>query len=273
MARNKSIGIFDSGFGGLSVMRGIIKKLPKYDFVYLGDTARVPYGTRSRNTIYKFTKQAVNFLVHKNCQLIILACNTVSSDALWKIQHKYIPQNHRNEKVLGVLVPAIEVAAEKTETGKIGVMATSATVKSKAFLKKIKEINQKIKIFQIACPNLVPLIETGKCHSLEMDRALKKYLKFLIDKKIDTLILGCTHYGIIEEKIKKIVGKKVKIISQSKITAGKLKNYLKKHPEIENTLGKNKKRTFYSTDPKNNFKILGSQFLGEEIEVEKINLK
>lgn len=272
MTRNKKIGIFDSGFGGLDVMRGIVKKLPQYDYVYLGDTARVPYGTRSKNTIYKFTKQAVDFLVKKNCELIILACNTVSSDALWKIQHEYVPKYYGNKKVLGVLIPAVEASVVASKNNKIGVMATSTTVKSKAFLEKAKKLNSKIEIFQVACPDLVPMIEAGKCDCPEIYGSLKKYLKPLTSKKIDTLILGCTHYGIVEQNIKKIIGKKIKIITQSKIVAGKLKDYLRRHPEIEKNLGKNKSRTFYSTDLTDNFQILGSKFFGKKIEVKKAKL-
>ncbi len=250
-------------------MKGILKELPQYDYVYLGDTARVPYGTRSKNTIYRFTRQAVDFLSQKNCGLIILACNTVSSEALWKIQHEYVPQKHGGEKVLGVLIPAIEEALKKTKNGKIGIMATNATVKSKAFFKKTKKIDSRMKIFQVACPALVPLIEAGRYNSPEMDEALRKYLKLLSGKEIDTLILGCTHYGIIEGKIRKIIGQRLSVISQSKIIAGKLKNYLDRHPEIEKSLRKNKRRVFYSTDPTDNFGNLGSKFLGEKIKVQK----
>jgi len=272
IVRNKNIGIFDSGFGGLDVMRGIVKILPEYDYIYLADSARVPYGTRSKEEIYKFTEQAVDFLAKRNCELIILACNTVSSEALRKIQDEYIPKKYKNKKVLGVLVPAIEASIETSENKKIGVMATSATVKSKAFFKKIKKINSKISIYQSACPALVLLIEAGDCDGEKMDKILKKYLKPLTNKKIDTLILGCTHYGIIEPKIKKIVGKDIKIISQSRITAGKLKKYLARHPEIEEKLGKNKSRTFYSTDLTDNFQILGSRFFGEKINAKKVIL-
>lgn len=270
--RTKKIGIFDSGFGGLDVMRGITKKLPEYGYVYLADSARVPYGERSKNTIYKFTKQAVDFLVRKNCTLIILACNTVSCEALWKIQHEYVPKKYPETKVLGVLIPAIEAAVGKSKSKKIGVMATNATVKSKAFILKTKKINPKVKVFQSACPELVPLIEEGDYDCREMEEILKKYLPNLMAKKIDTLILGCTHYGIVERKIRKMTGGKIRIVSQSKIVSGKLKKYLQRHPEVEKNLEKNKKRIFFSTDPTDNFQKLGSRFFGENIKVKKVKL-
>jgi glutamate racemase len=272
MPRNKSIGIFDSGFGGLSVMRGIVKELPEYDFVYLGDTARVPYGTRSKDIVYEFAKQAVDFLFGKNCELIIFACNTASSDALRRIQQVYILKCHPDKKVLGVLIPAAEIAAEKTGNKKVGVMATEGTVKSGAFVRELKKIDKSIKIFQASCPLLVPIVEAGEQNSEITDIILKKYLCPLMGKKIDTLILGCTHYGILEKKISKITGKNIKIISESKIIGKKLGNYLKKHPEIEKKLAKNKKTVFYSTDLTNNFEVLGSKFFGQKIKPQKADL-
>lgn len=272
MAKKKSIGIFDSGFGGLSVMRGIVKDLPEYNYVYLGDTARVPYGTRPKRAIYRFTKQAINFLVNKKCDLIILACNTISSDALRRIQQEHIPKSHPDKKVLGVLIPAAEEAAQKTKNGRIGIIATNQTVKSKAFVRELRKINPKIRVFQKACPLLVPIVEAGEQDAKSVDVVLEKYLRPLNEKKIDTLVLGCTHYGILESRIKKIIGKDVKIISESKILSGKLKNYLRRHPEIENKLGKNKKSIFYSTGLTDNFQILGSKFIGRKIKVEKAKL-
>jgi glutamate racemase len=269
MPRNKPIGIFDSGFGGLSVMRGIVKELPGYNYIYLGDSARVPYGTRSKETVYRFSRQAVDFLFSKNCELIIIACNTASSDALRLIQQKYVPKRHAGKKVLGVLIPAAEDACKKTRNKRIGIVATEGTVKSGAFIRELRKINPKIKVFQKACPLLVSIVEAGEQNSKITNVILKKYLKPLIGKKIDTLILGCTHYGILEPKIRKIVGEKIKIISESKIVSGKLKNYLKRHPEIEKKLSRSRKRSFYSTDLTDKFQILGSKFFGRKIKVQK----
>jgi len=272
MKRNKSIGIFDSGFGGLDIMRGIVKELPEYNFIYFGDTARVPYGTRSKEIVYDFTKQAVDFMFKKHCELIIFACNTASSDALRLIQQEHVPKNYVGKKVLGVLIPAVEASIEASKNNKIGVMATAGTISSGSFLREIKKIDKNVKIYQRACPLLVPIVEAGEQNSEVVDIMLKKYLKPLMDKKIDTLILGCTHYGILEPKIKKIIGKNVNIISESKIVAKKLKDYLSRHPEIEKKLAKNGKREFYSTDLTDNFQKLGSKFFGKKIKAQKAQL-
>ena len=269
MNNNKSIGIFDSGFGGLNIMKGIAKELPEYDYIYLGDTARVPYGNRSREIIYEFTKQAVDFLFSKNCELIIFACNTASSDALRRIQQEYLPSQYPGKKVLGVIIPAVEFAVTKTKNKRIGIVATEGTVSSESFIRELLKIDRDIKIYQNACPLLVPIIEAGEHNSKIVDVLLKKYLKPLIDKKIDTLILGCTHYGILESRIRKIVGKDVNVISEEKIVAKKLKDYLLRHSEIEKKLTKNRMRDFYSTDLTEKFDILGSKFFGNKIQAKK----
>ncbi len=253
-------------------MRGIVKDLPEYNYVYLGDSARVPYGTKPREAIYRFAKQAINFLVNKNCGLIILACNTASSEALRRIQQEYIPKCYSDRKVLGVLIPAAEIAASKTKNKRVGIIATERTVESEAFVRELRKVNQEIKAFQKACPLLVKIVEIGEQDEKSTNAVLKKYLKPLTSKKIDTLILGCTHYGILEKKIRKITGKNIKIISESKIIGKKLKKYLKKHPEIEKKLSKKRKNFFYSTDLTKNFEILGSKFFGEKIKAKKADL-
>ncbi len=268
----QAIGIFDSGFGGLNIMRGIVKVLPNYDFIYLGDTARIPYGTRSKEVIYEFTKQAVDFLFRKNCGLIIFACNTASSDALRRIQREYLPKHYPDKKVLGVIIPAAEVANMKTKNKKIGVIATEGTVWSGAFKRELQKIDPQIKVWQNSCPLLVPIIEAGEHNSKITDILLKQYLSPLLAKKIDTLILGCTHYGILKNKIKKEIGKLITIVSEADIVAQKLKNYLERHPEINKKLKKQKRRIFYSTDLTENFKILGTKFFGQKIEVQKAKL-
>ncbi|HLN19357.1 MAG TPA: glutamate racemase [Patescibacteria group bacterium] len=273
MKRIKSIGIFDSGFGGLDIMRGIVNKLPEYNYIYLGDTARVPYGTRSKEIVYQFTREAVDFLFSKNCELIILACNTSSSDALRLIQQEHIPARYQGKNVLGVLIPAAEEASRVTKNKKIGVIATPSTIESRSFNREIKKIDKNIKLFPMACPLLVPLVEAGEHNSELAEDVLRKYLKPLIRKNIDTLVLGCTHYGILEPKIRKIVGRDVEIISEAKIVGRKLKNYLKRHPEIEEKLAKGGQRIFYSTDLTDNFQKLGSKFFGQKIEVKKIFLE
>jgi glutamate racemase len=267
-----AIGIFDSGFGGLNIMKGIVKQLPNYNCIYLGDTARVPYGDRSKKVVYEFTKQAVDFLFSRGSELIIFACNTVSSDALRKIQQEYLPKHYPEKKVLGVIIPTVEHAALTTKNKRIGVIATKGTVKSGAFVKEFLKIDNKVKVFQNACPRLVPIVEAGEQDSKIVDSVLQKYLQPLLAKKIDTLILGCTHYGILENKIKKIVGEKVRVTSEPKNIAEKLKKYLQKHPEIDKKLAKNKKYVFYSTDITDGFEKLGSKFFGKQIHAKKVTI-
>lgn len=268
----KSIGVFDSGFGGIGILRGIVKKMPEYDYIYLGDTARNPYGTRSQETIYEFTKQAVDFLFAQNCELIIFACNTVSAGALRRIQQEYLPTKYPGKNVLGVLKPASESAVEMTKNNCIGVIATEATVRSQAFETQLKIEKPGVKVFQKATNLLVPIVEALEKHPKATELILTQYLKPLIAKKIDTLILGCTHYGFLEKQIRKIVGPKIKIVSEEKIIPGKLRNYLKRHTEMDAKLLKGGTVTFYSTDLTDKFRILGSKFFGKKIAVKKASL-
>lgn len=260
--KKKSIGVFDSGFGGLSILKEIVKKMPEYDYVYLGDTARVPYGARSPELIYQFTVEAIEFLFAHNCDLVIIACNTASAEALRKVQQEYLPIHHAEKKVLGVIVPAIEEAIAKTRNKRVGVIATEATVASGTFVKEITRRDSAVKVYQNAAPLLVPLVEAGEMSSPMTTFALEQYLRPLLRKKIDTLILGCTHYGLLQSHIKKIVGKNVTIISEGPIVARKLRDYLNKHTDIESQLSHNSAWTFYSTDLTERFTRLGSVFFG-----------
>ncbi len=259
------IGVFDSGFGGLHVLRSIARELPQYEYVYLGDTARAPYGDRPQETIYEYTKQAVDFLFAQNCGIVIIACNTASSEALRKIQDEY----GAKKKVLGVLIPAAEVATKKTKSRRVGVIATSGTVASEKFVRELVKLDAGVAVFQNACPLLVPLVEAGEHTTPEMDTILARYLRPLLRKNIDTLILGCTHYGILEKKIRAIVGPDISIISEAKVVPKKLENYLERHGEIEKTLSRRPIIHFYSTDRTNNFKILGSKLFGRAIRVKR----
>ena len=270
--KKSSIGIFDSGFGGLSIMRDIVKKLPEYNYIYLGDTARTPYGNRSQEVIYKFTEQAVDFLFKAGCQLIVLACNTSSSEALRKVQQEYLPKYCPKKKVLGIIIPAVQAAVKTTKNNRIGIIGTESTITSRAFERELNKLNPKIKVFQKACSLLVPIIESGEKKSLAVDLILKEYLEPLANKKIDTLILGCTHYGILENKIRRVLGKKIKIIIEGEIVAEKLKDYLKRHPETEEVINKQRKIKFLTTDLSDKFKVLGSKFFGKKILPEKIEL-
>jgi len=267
--RNKHIGIFDSGFGGLHVLRSIVKALPHYDYVYLGDTARAPYGDRPQETIYAYTKQAVDFLFEHGCGIVIIACNTASSEALRKIQDEY----GARKKVLGVLIPAAEEAVLKTKNRKVGVIATHGTVASNKFVRELMKLDPEVQVFQKACPLLVPLVEAGEHNSPEMKTVLKRYLSPLLRKKIDALILGCTHYGILEKKIREVIGPDIVIVSEARVVPKKLDRYFKKHGEIEKTLGTGGGIRFFSTDRTDNFRILGSKLFGRPIQVERAILQ
>jgi len=264
------LGVFDSGFGGLTIFKRLVKELPKYDYIYLGDSARAPYGNRSQNLIFEFAKQAVDYLFKRGCQMIILACNTASAEALRKIQQEWLLANYPRRRVLGVIRPTAEEAIDKGR--RVGVIGTEVTISSGAYIKELKKLNPNIQVFQQACPLLVPIIEAGEHNWEGTNLILKKYLKPLLAKKIDTLILGCTHYPIIKNKIKKIVGKKIKLVSQEEIIGLKLADYLKRHPEIEKKLGKSGKRIFLTTDLTDKFQKLGSLFYAKKILAKKLIL-
>lgn len=266
------LGIFDSGFGGLTILKGVLKELPEYDLMYLGDNARVPYGGRSPETVLKFSQEAVDFLFAQGCELIIFACNTASAQALRKIQQQYLPRKYPGKNVLGVIRPTGEEAASVTKNKRVGVLATEGTVASGSFAQELKEQDKRIKVFQQPAPLLVPIVEAGEAAWPGTNLLLKKYLKPLLGKKIDTLILGCTHYPVLKNKIRKIAGKNVKVISQDEIIGRKLKEYLERHPEYEKKLGKRSQRIFYTTDYSPRFARLAKLFLGKEIKIEKIVL-
>ena len=226
------IGVFDSGLGGLFILKAITKALPRYDFVYLGDTKRVPYGNRSRATVYKFLRQGVEFLFDQNCELIIVACNTASAEALRKIQREYLPEHFPSRRVLGVIIPTVEEALKAKNLRKLGVLATLGTVKSRAYIREIKKINPKIEVIQEAAPLLVEYVENNGTDKIDL--ALKKYLRPLLAKKVEGIILGCTHYPILKKQIRHLT--KVPIICQDEFIGKKLAHYLKKHSEIDDTL-------------------------------------
>lgn len=257
-----NIGVFDSGLGGLTVLKALLKELPEYNYVYLGDNARVPYGNRSPEIIYQFTKEAVDFLSGKNCKIIIVACNTSTATSLKRIQTEYMPDSYPDLKILGVIKPVVERIGEMN-LSRIGVIGTKATVNSGAFIREINKVLPKAKIFQQACPLLVPYIEDSMRNKKVLELLLKEYLKPLIKKKIGGLILACTHYEIIEKEIKEIIGEKVKVVSEGKAAACKLKDYLKRHPEIESKLEKQGNIEYNFTDPSSDYKNLMNLFLND----------
>ncbi|MDP9249671.1 MAG: glutamate racemase [bacterium] len=249
------IGIFDSGLGGLIVARAIRRAMPEYDYVYLGDTKRVPYGPRSAQTVFEFTRECVEYLFQKeNCSLVILACNTASARALSRLQNEF---NNKNKKILGVLIPAAEEAAK---CNRVGVLATQGAVASQAFPLEIKKLNSKAKVFQNPAPLLVLLAEAGEKAGAEP--FIKKYLEPFKSKNIQALVLGCTHYPIFKKEIKKVVGAKVKLVSQDEIVPKKLKNYLLRHPEIASKLSKKRTAKILVTDETETIDKLTKKWFG-----------
>jgi len=269
------IGIFDSGFGGLDVFGKISQELSEYDFIYFGDTARVPYGSRSQRTIYNYAIEAIDFLFKKGCRLVILPCNTVSAEALPKIQQQYLAERYPDCKVLGVIIPAVEEATFVTKNKRIGVIATESSVASGAFVREVKKIDPVIEVFQNACPLLVPLVESGEEDESIISPIIEKCLRPLVDERVDTMILGCTHYGIlrktIEDTLKKL-NSTMQIVNEGEVVAQKLKEYLNRHTEIDNVLDKGSEHKFYTTDLSEKFKEIGAKVLGYEIDVEKVSL-
>lgn len=272
------IGVFDSGFGGLTVLKELLKKLPQYEYLYLGDNARAPYGEHSPEAILQFSREAVDFLFRKGCRLILVACNTVSAVALRTLQQDYLrTPNVTDKKILGVIFPLTEKVAETSKNGRVGVVGTRATVDSEAYVHEFKKLRADLKIYQKACPLLVPLIEEGWQGKPEARMILKKYLISLKTCNLDTLILGCTHYPLMHRDFVRIMGKNVNVLNTGDTVAESLIDYLSRHLEIEKLLkngekGKGKRLYFTTGEPKR-FQELGARFLGQAMrEVEKISL-
>lgn len=263
------IGVFDSGLGGLVILKGLAAKLPSYDYHYLGDTKRVPYGNRSQETIYEFLKQGVRFLLQNDCALVIVACNTASAAALRKIQQEYLPAEYPDRRVLGVIIPTAEVAVRLT-SGRIGVLATQSTVASGAFEREIAKLSPEARVFQSAAPVLVPLIENGMGDFAQP--FISRYLEPLKKSKIDTLILGCTHYPILSGQIKSCSGT-IKMVAQDRILPPKLKDYLARHPELEKRLSKRSRRILSVTDLTETSSRLARKWFGRSAELELVNLE
>lgn len=260
------IGIFDSGFGGLTVFNKIRKELPEYDYLYLGDNERTPYGTRSFETVYRYTKECVEYLFSRNCHLVILACNTASAKALRTIQQNDLPADEV-KKVLGVIRPTTEIAGRYSKTKHIGILATPGTTASKSYEIEIRKFFPGMKVFQEACPMWVPLVENNEHESAGADYFVQKNINNLFEKsgKIDTVILGCTHYPLLYNKIHKFVPEGIQIISQGEIVAKSLASYLDRHPEIEKLCSKNGKQAFYTTGSTETFDRQAGIFLGETV--------
>lgn len=268
------IGVFDSGYGGLTVFKEIVKTLPQYDYIYLGDNARVPYGSRSFETVYKYTRECVNKLFEMGCRLVILACNTASAKALRSIQQKDLSQLEELHKVLGVIRPTAEIAGELTKTGNVGVLATQGTVASESYKLEIKKFFPDIQVFQQACPMWVPLIEHDEYLTPGASYFIKKNVEQLmaLSPAIDTILLACTHYPLLADQIKAVVGPKVEVVSQGEIVATSLNDYLKRHPEVEELCSAGSSRAFYTTESTTSFDEKASIFLGHAVESKHLAL-
>ena len=269
------IGVFDSGYGGLTVLREFVKHLPQFDYIYLGDNARAPYGNRSFDTVHQYTLQCVRQLFDMGCPLVILACNTASAKALRTIQQKDLPLIDPTRRVLGVIRPTTEIVGQYSKTGHIGVFATSGTVASESYVVEINKFFPHMKVVQEACPMWVPLVENNEFNTPGADYFITQHIQSLLqkDKEIDTIVLGCTHYPMLAPKIKAFLPKHITLLSQGEIVANSLKDYLHRHTEVKEKLSVNNTCRFYTTDDAAAFIKNGSVFWGHEIESSHVALQ
>jgi len=269
-----SIGIFDSGYGGLTIFDKIKKHMPDYDYIYLGDNARSPYGTRSFEVVYRFTRQAVLHLFNEGCQLVILACNTASAKALRTIQQKDLPEWDPSLRVLGVIRPTVEVIDDISKSKHVGILATAGTISSRSYVLELEKMFPHIRITGEACPMWVPLVENNESAHPGADYFIKKHLDHIltVDPEIDTLVLGCTHYPLLLDKIRSFLPSHISILSQGEYVATSLKDYLRRHPEMDERLTKHESCRFLTTESADKFSEAASLFLNTQIEVEQISI-
>lgn len=268
------IGIFDSGYGGLTVMRKIVQKLPEYDYLYLGDNARAPYGTRSFQTIYDYTLECVQYLFSQNCHLIILACNTASAKALRSIQQNDLPDIDPDRRVLGVIRPTAEVIGSYTDTGHVGILGTNGTIGSESYVMEINQQYPELTIYQEACPMWVPLVENREYNSSGADYFVRQRIEQVMERsqQIDTLLLACTHYPLLINKIKQFTPDGMTILSQGNIVADSLTDYLQRHSQLAEKCSKNETRRFLTTGSTHTFDEHAQTFWGKEVTSEYIHL-
>lgn len=269
------IGIFDSGYGGLTILNKIREILPEYDYIYLGDNARSPYGTRSFEIVYEFTLQAVSKLFEMGCHLVILACNTASAKALRSIQMNDLPSMDPERRVLGVIRPTVECIGEITQSRHIGVLATTGTIKSESYPLEIHKLFPDIQISGVSCPMWVPLVENNESQNEGADYFIRKYTDQLLQKDslIDTVILGCTHYPLLLPKIRQQIPHNIHIVAQGEYVARSLKDYLSRHPEMDAKCTRNQSCSFYTTEAEEKFVESASTFLNQKIDVKRISLE
>jgi glutamate racemase len=274
MSFSQPIGVFDSGYGGLTILKEIVASLPQYDYIYLGDNARSPYGNRSFETVYKYTLQCVQWLFQKGCPLIILACNTASAKALRTIQQNDLPKLDTEKRVLGVIRPTSEIIGNYSATGKVGILATSGTVLSESYLIEINKFFPAVTVYQEACPMWVPLVENNEHIGAGADYFVQQHIAniFSRSKDIDTLLLACTHYPLLKNKIQPLLPANVSLISQGEIVAQSLIDYLKRHPEIETKCSKEERHSFFTTDSATDFNSHASIFFGRQVLSTQVHL-
>jgi len=268
------IGIFDSGYGGLTILQDIKKQLPAYDFIYLGDNARAPYGTRSFDVVYEYTLEAVTELFNRGCELVILACNTSSAKALRSIQQNDLKRLGPNKRVLGVIRPSTEIIGNLTKSNSVGLLATEGTVSSNSYVLEVNKYSPLTTVYQQSCPMWVPLIEQNKHNSHAGKEFIREDVESLLrqDPNMDVIVLGCTHYPIIKDYIESIVPDHVTVISQGNIVAERLLDYLDRHPEIESKCSKTAKSTYLTTENTTEFDTNASYYIGEQIVSKHIKL-
>ncbi|QIP15247.1 glutamate racemase [Spirosoma aureum] len=281
---SQPIGVFDSGYGGLTVLREIVHKLPQYDYIYLGDNARTPYGTRSFDTVYHYTLECVRHLFDRGCRLVVLACNTASAKALRNIQQLDLPTlapgldgpglDGPSRRVLGVIRPTTEVIGNYSQTGHVGILATRGTVTSESYLVEIDKFFPELRVFQEACPMWVPLVENGEYASAGADYFVKQHMDRLMAQSstIDTILLACTHYPLLLNKIRQYAPANTTVLSQGGIVADSLADYLTRHPEIEAQCSQYGHRTFLTTDSTEDFDRQATVFYGEPVRSEHLSL-
>lgn len=269
------IGVFDSGYGGLTILHGIRQLLPQYDYIYLGDNACAPYGSRSFDVVYQFTRQAVLKLFSMGCQLVILGCNTASAKALRTIQQTDLPELDSRRRVLGVIRPTAEIIGKLTDSRHVGILATEGTVKSESYNMEINKLWPDIEVTGVACPLWVPIIENNEANGPGADYFVKKRIDHILslDPRIDTIILGCTHYPILIPKIKQYVPEGIRIISQGKYVAESLKDYLNRHADMDERYTKGGSARYFTTENEEKFKENARIFLPEGIEVSHLSLE
>ena len=262
------IGVFDSGYGGLTILNGIRKVLPQYNYAYLGDNARAPYGSRSFEIVYEFTRQAVIKLFEEGCQLVVLGCNTASAKALRSIQMNDLPHLDPKRRVLGVIRPTVEAIGNITQSRHVGILATMGTILSNSYPLEVKKLFPDITVIGQACPMWVPLVENDEANNDGADYFVKKYLDLILakDPKIDTIILGCTHYPLLYPKIRAYLPDNIQIVSQGDLVSNSLKDYLQRHPEMEERCTRGGKCSYFTTESEDKFKGSATIFLNEPID-------